>query len=105
VFRAVRNYFNLSYGTPLMFDNLMDFSLAHFLHKGLISEGMGEKTRATMTTADEGDCVRVRGIRRVDLSAVDAGKQQNAGVRLIVNHCVTPEPRHRRLYVLLTITN
>jgi len=63
-FRTVRNYFNLPYGTALMFDNLMDLSHADFLHKGLISEGMGEKTRATMTTTDEGDCVRVRWILR-----------------------------------------
>ena len=85
---------------------------------------MGEKTRTTMTTTDEGDCVRVRwvlrdalpsptfakvwkfgpltdhyrethftppGILRVDLAAVDAGRRQNEGVRLIVTHCVTPE--------------
>jgi len=123
-FRSVRNYFCLPYSTALMFDNLMDLSHADFLHKGLISEGMGEKTRATMTTTDEGDCVRVRwvlrdalpsptfakvwkfgpltdhyrethftppGILRVDLAAVDAGRRQNEGVRLIVTHCVTPE--------------
>jgi vanillate O-demethylase monooxygenase subunit len=123
-FRTVRNYFCLPYSTALMFDNLMDLSHADFLHKGLISEGMGEKTRATMTTTDEDDCVRVRwilrdalpsptfakvwkfgpltdhyrethfappGILRVDLAAVDAGKLQNEGVRLIVTHCVTPE--------------
>ena len=42
-FRTVRNYFNLPYGTALMFDNLMDLSHADFLHKGLISEGMGRR--------------------------------------------------------------
>jgi vanillate O-demethylase monooxygenase subunit len=31
------------------------------------------------------------GILRVDLAAVDAGRRQNEGVRLIVTHCVTPE--------------
>lgn len=63
-FRTVRNYFHLPYGADLMFDNLMDLSHADFLHKGLISEGYGEKTKATMTTTDEGDTVRVNWVLR-----------------------------------------
>ena len=63
-FRTVRNYFNLPYGVELMFDNLMDLSHADFLHKGLISQGMDEKTRTTMTTTDDGDRVSVRWVLR-----------------------------------------
>jgi phenylpropionate dioxygenase-like ring-hydroxylating dioxygenase large terminal subunit len=63
-FRTVRNYFHLPYGVDLMFDNLMDLSHADFLHKGLISEGFGEKTKPTMTTTDEGDTVRVSWVLR-----------------------------------------
>ncbi len=63
-FRTVRNYFALPYGADLMFDNLMDLSHADFLHKGLISEGYGEKTKATMTTTDDGTHVQVNWVLR-----------------------------------------
>ncbi len=66
-FRTVRNYFNLPYAVGLMFDNLMDLSHADYLHRGLISQGHGENTQATMTTTDDGDTVTVNWVLRDSL--------------------------------------
>ena len=62
--RTVHSYFHLPVGADLMVDNLMDLSHLEFLHKGSLSTGHREDTRATMTTSEEGDNVRVSWVLR-----------------------------------------
>ena len=62
--RTVHGYFNLPCGADLMIDNIMDLSHLEFLHKGSLSTGYREDTRATMTTSEEGGNVRVSWVLR-----------------------------------------
>jgi vanillate O-demethylase monooxygenase subunit len=57
--RTVRSYFHFPFGADLMVDNLMDLSHVEFLHKGTLSEGYQQETRAAMTTEETGNAVRV----------------------------------------------
>lgn len=79
--RTVYSYFHLPFGADLMIDNVMDLSHLEFLHKGSLSTGYREDTRATMTTSEEGGNVRVSWVLRDFVTTAHTREVNDVGAR------------------------